>query len=306
MCINYTKFAVRLYYKKMIIVAESGSTKCDWLISKQGGDVLETHTMGFNPFFHQPDEILTHLRGNQDLSQVAARASAVYFYGAGCSSADRNEVILSALTKFFVNAHCEVNHDLNASAFATWDGRPAITCIIGTGSNSCYYDGYKVSEQVPALGYILGDEGSGSYFGKTIVADYLYKRLPAELQTAFYEQYKLQKEEIFHQVYNTNKANVFLASFMRFIVPHKDHPYMKALVYEGLSRFAEIHICCFPNYREVPVHFVGSVAFYFTEILQKVSAEKGFTLGKIDKNPGMSLLKYHLAKEEAYNNTEKA
>lgn len=289
----------------MIIVAESGSTKCDWLINHNDGKVLETHTMGFNPFFHQPDEILTHLRGNQDLSQVASKATAVYFYGAGCSSPDRNEVILTALMQFFRNAHCEVNHDLNASAFATWDGNPAITCIIGTGSNSCYYDGVSVSEKVPALGYILGDEGSGSYFGKKLIADYLYKRLPKELQDAFFEQYKLQKEEIFHQVYNTNKANVFLASFMRFIVPHKDHSYIREMVYEGLSTFAEIHICCYPNFGEVPVHFVGSVAFYFTEILQEVAAEKGFKLGKIDKNPGMSLLKYHLTKEAALSNTEK-
>jgi N-acetylglucosamine kinase-like BadF-type ATPase len=289
----------------MIIVAESGSTKCDWLINHNDGKVLETHTMGFNPFFHQPDEILTHLRGNQDLSQVASKATAVYFYGAGCSSPDRNEVILSALVQFFRNAHCEVNHDLNASAFATWDGNPAITCIIGTGSNSCYYDGVSVSEQVSALGYILGDEGSGSYFGKKLIADYLYKRLPKELQDAFFEQYKLQKEEIFHQVYNTNKANVFLASFMRFIVPHKEHAYIREMVYEGLSRFAEIHICCYPNFREVPVHFVGSVAFYFTEILQQVAVEKGFSLGKIDKNPGMSLLKYHLTRETTLNNIEK-
>jgi len=289
----------------MIIVAESGSTKCDWLINHNDGKVLETHTMGFNPFFHQPDEILTHLRANQDLSQVASKATAVYFYGAGCSSPDRNEVILSALVQFFRNAHCEVNHDLNASAFATWDGNPAITCIIGTGSNSCYYDGVSVSEQVPALGYILGDEGSGSYFGKKLIADYLYKRLPKELQDAFFEQYKLQKEEIFHQVYNTNKANVFLASFMRFIVPHKEHAYIREMVYEGLSRFAEIHICCYSNFREVPVHFVGSVAFYFTEILQQVAVEKGFSLGKIDKNPGMSLLKYHLTREATLNNIEK-
>ncbi len=289
----------------MIIVAESGSTKCDWLINHNDGKVLETHTMGFNPFFHQPDEIMTHLRGNQNLSQVASKATAVYFYGAGCSSPDRNEVILSALVQFFRNAHCEVNHDLNASAFATWDGNPAITCIIGTGSNSCYYDGVSVSEQVPALGYILGDEGSGSYFGKKLIADYLYKRLPKELQDAFFEQYKLQKEEIFHQVYNTNKANVFLASFMRFIVPHKEHAYIREMVYEGLSRFAEIHICCYSNFREVPVHFVGSVAFYFTEILQQVAVEKGFSLGKIDKNPGMSLLKYHLTREATLNNIEK-
>jgi N-acetylglucosamine kinase-like BadF-type ATPase len=287
----------------MIIVAESGSTKCDWLISDNSGQTHETHTMGFNPFFHQPDEILSNLRANETLSSIAGQVDAVFFYGAGCSSEERNAVVLTALQQFFTTARCHVNHDLNAAAFATYDGRSAITCIIGTGSNSCYYDGETVSEVLPALGYILGDEGSGSYFGKQLLADYLYKRLPAELNEAFVAQYHPQKEEIFHQVYNTNKANVYLASFVRFIVPHKDHAYIKEMVYKGLSHFAEIHIKCYPNYHEVPVHFVGSVAFYFTEILQKVASEKGFQLGVIDKNPGMSLLKYHLAQESVPTNS---
>jgi N-acetylglucosamine kinase-like BadF-type ATPase len=283
----------------MIIVAESGSTKCDWLINGKDGQILETHTMGFNPFFHRPDEIIQHLKENETLSKVAGEATEVYFYGAGCSSIERNEVLLTALKQFFFIAKCEVNHDLNASAFATWDGSPAITCILGTGSNSCFYDGMAVSEQVPALGYILGDEGSGSYFGKIVIAEYLYHRLPADLQSAFFEEYKLQKDEIFHQIYNTNKANVFLASFMPFVVSQKEHPYILEMLHQGFSRFADIHICCFSNYRELPVHFVGSVAYYFTEVLRQVAQEKGFEIGNVIKSPAASLLKYHLQRQES-------
>jgi N-acetylglucosamine kinase-like BadF-type ATPase len=278
----------------MIAVAESGSTKCDWLIADDQGRVVETHTMGFNPFFHTSDVVYENLGKNEVLLEYLPQIEAVYFYGAGCSSPERNEIISKGLHQFFTNARCQVRHDLDAAAYATYTGQAAITCILGTGSNSCYYDGEAVSERVPALGYILGDEGSGAYFGKQLVADYIYNRLPEPLQDQFKETYNLSKEDIFHKVYNTDSANVFLASFMKFMVPHKEHKYVSDMVYAGFSKFAEIHILCFPSYKEVPVNFVGSVAFYFEDILKKVAAENGFTVGIIDKNPAISLLNYHL------------
>jgi hypothetical protein len=278
----------------MIVVAESGSTKCDWLLSRENGDVIETHTVGFNPFFFSTDEIYTHIQNNGILTEHANCIEAVYFYGAGCSSNERNSIVLDALKRAFPNAECAVNHDLYAAAFATWKGEPAITCIIGTGSNSCYYDGKLVSEIVPALGFILGDEGSGSYFGKQIVSDFLYHRLPPELDSSFKETYSLTKEDIFNSVYGNPHANVFLASFMKFLVPHREHSYVKNMVYNGLNRFAEIHIACYPNYRDVPVHFVGSVAHFFSDIMHRIAGERGFRIGVIDKNPARSLLKFHL------------
>lgn len=277
----------------MIVVAESGSTKCDWLLDDGKGFVHETFTIGFNPFFHNTEVVLEHLRANTDLMEYALQIEEVHFYGAGCSSENRNVVIRVALETVFPQAKCQVGHDLNASAYSTYTGEPAITCILGTGSNSCYFDGNEVSEVIPALGYILGDEGSGSYFGKQILADYIYERLPKELQKDFKGRYQLTKEEIFSKVYNQRDANVFLASFMRFLVPHKEHPYFSDIINKGLRQFAEIHITCYPNYRSVPVHFVGSVSYYFQDVLRDIASEMGFTVGNINKNPVSALLEYH-------------
>ncbi len=277
----------------MIVVAESGSTKCDWLLDDGKGHVHETFTIGFNPFFHTTEVVLEHLKANTDLMKYALQIEEVHFYGAGCSSENRNAVIKVALETVFTQAKCHVGHDLNASAYSTYTGEPAITCILGTGSNSCYFDGNEVSEVIPALGYILGDEGSGSYFGKQILAAYIYERLPKELQKDFKGRYQLTKEEIFSKVYNQRDANVFLASFMRFLVPHKEHPYFSDIINKGLRQFAEIHITCYPNYREVPVHFVGSVSYYFQDVLRDIASEMGFTVGIINKNPVSALLEYH-------------
>ena len=178
----------------MIVVAESGSTKCDWLLDDGNGHVYETFTIGFNPFFHSTEVVLEHLKANAELMKHALQIQEVNFYGAGCSSEDRNAVIRAGLEAVFVNAKCSVGHDLNAAAYSTFSGEPAITCILGTGSNSCYFDWNEVSEVIPALGYILGDEGSGSYFGKRILADYIYERLPKELQKDFRGRYQLTKE----------------------------------------------------------------------------------------------------------------
>jgi hypothetical protein len=277
----------------MLVVAESGSTKCDWLLDDGSGKLIETFTIGFNPFFHSTEVVLDHLKANPEITKNAHRVHDVYFYGAGCSSQDRNLVIKRALEQVFLNAKCHVGHDLNAAAFSTFTGEPAITCILGTGSNSCYFDGEKVSEMIPALGYILGDEGSGSYFGKRILADYIYERLPEELQHDFKGRYQLTKEEIFSRVYNERDANVFLASFMRFLVPHKAHPYFADIIEKGLRHFCEIHIRCYPNFQEVPVHFVGSVSYYFQDILKELSEEMGFKMGNVNKNPVSALLAYH-------------
>lgn len=277
----------------MIVVAESGSTKCDWLLDDGKGHVNETFTIGFNPFFHTTEVVLEHLKVNTELMKYALQIEEVYFYGAGCSSENRNAVIRVALETMFPQAKCYVGHDLNAAAYSTYTGEPAITCILGTGSNSCYFDGNEVSEVIPALGYILGDEGSGSYFGKQILAAYIYERLPKELQKDFKGRYQLTKEEIFSKVYNQRDANVFLASFMRFLVPHKEHPYFSDIINKGLRQFAEIHITCYPNYREVPVHFVGSVSYYFQDILRDIASEMGFTVGNVNKNPVSALLDYH-------------
>lgn len=281
----------------MIIIADSGSTKCDWMILDHDGKRHKTHTMGFNPFFHTSDLILQKLQENEDLSSVCQNVNAVFFYGAGCSSESRNEIVARGLRSFFVRAETiKVDHDLTGAALATCGDNPGIACIIGTGSNSCFFDGKLIHEKVPALGYILGDEGSGSWFGKQLLSNYLYKRLPSDISEELTQTYDLSKESIFENTYNKPNANVYLASFMRFVSDHREHPYFRDMIYRGLSSFINIHVWCYDQFREVPVHFVGSIAYYFREILEEVAVNHRFQIGKIEKRPVDPLSDYHEAR----------
>jgi len=217
----------------MILVADSGSTKCDWILIDESNNHHKTNSMGFNPFFHTADLVYEKLMDNELFQNKRNDVSSVYFYGAGCSSTDRNEIVASGLRRVFPNAtEVIVDHDLTGAALATSQGEEGISCIIGTGSNSCYFDGQNAIENVPALGYILGDEGSGSYFGKIMLSEWLYKRMPADLATKFESEYNLTKEGIFDAVYKQPDPNVYLASFMPYVSKNHEHPYFKEMVYE--------------------------------------------------------------------------
>ena len=282
----------------MILVADSGSTKCDWILIDSQSNQHKTNSMGFNPFFHDADLVYSKLMENELFIEYRNRVSEVYFYGAGCSSEARNRIIANGLKRVFSSAETVlVDHDLKGAALSTSQGDTGISCILGTGSNSCYFDGTKVIEKVPALGYILGDEGSGSYFGKILLSEWLYHRMPAELAEDFAKEYNLTKEGIFEAVHHKADPNVYLASFSPFISKHIDHPYFREMVYDGLDKFVNIHVLCYDNYKDVPVHFVGSIAYYFREVLQKVAIKHNFTIGKIEKRPVEPLAQYHINKK---------
>jgi len=282
----------------MILVADSGSTKCDWILIDSQSNQHKTNSMGFNPFFHDADLVYSKLMENDLFIEYRNQVSEVYFYGAGCSSEARNTIIANGLKRVFSSADTvQVDHDLKGAALATSQGDKGISCILGTGSNSCYFDGTHVIEKVPALGYILGDEGSGSYFGKILLSEWLYHRMPAELAENFGKEYNLTKEGIFEAVHHKADPNVYLASFSPFISKHIDHPYFKEMVYDGLDKFVNIHVLCYENYKDVPVHFVGSIAYYFKEVLQKVALKYSFTVGKIEKRPVEPLAQYHINKK---------
>ena len=279
----------------MILIAESGSTKCDWVaLNPNGAEYARFSTMGFNPYFHSAPFIEEELGGNAVIRRIINSVDYVYFYGAGASSESLKDIIKDGLQRIMPKSKINVDHDLVASAYSTYTGIPAITCILGTGSNSCYFDGESVSEEVPALGYVLGDEGSASFIGKRLVSDFLYKRLPAEMAEDFYLTYQLDKDEIITNIYNKPNANVYLASFSRFAGKHMETPYVKMIVREGFAKFADIHIACFENCREVPIHFVGSVGAIFHELLKDVLEERGMNIGQIMRKPVDGLIKYHV------------
>lgn len=279
----------------MYLIAESGSTKCDWMLVDQSGSYVDLYkTMGYNPFFHSTDFIVEDLTSHKDLMHISDKVERLYFYGAGCENKNLNSIVKKALETAFPKAKVFVEHDMKAAAYSTFDGEPCITCIIGTGSNSCYFDGTTIHEEVPALAYILGDEASGSYLGKKLIAAYLYKKLPKEIAYDFEKEFGLSKEEIFDRVYNKPHANVYLASFTRFVGQHKHHPFIHAFVMEGLREFFEYHVKCYDHYQTTPVHFVGSVAFHFQEELLLVAKECNVKIGRIVKEPIMNLLEYHI------------
>jgi N-acetylglucosamine kinase-like BadF-type ATPase len=278
----------------MFFVVESGSTKSDWVLIENKNNQSFYSTMGFNPYFHSSDRIESELRSNSDIMKVADSIRGVYFYGAGCSSSELNQIVEIGLSRIFPNAEIQVEHDLLACAYSTYSGNPVISCIIGTGSNSCYFDGKNVSEEIPALGYILGDEGSGSFFGKQLISNFLYKRLPREISDDFIQTYNLGKDELIDRVYMRENANVFIASFMPFIAKHKSHEYIKKMVRDGFKRFLEIHVSCYRNYREVEVNFVGSISEIFEEQLREAAIEFGIQIGRIIRRPVDSLVNYHL------------
>jgi len=282
----------------MIVVADSGSTKCDWvIIDPETGVKSETSSKGINPFFHNEIDIANEVFKNTTLRSAGPKVTHVYFYCAGGSSKELQSRVERGLHIIFKHSKITVDHDLDGAAYATCGGKPGIACILGTGSNSCYFDGKNIHEEVPALAYILGDEGSGSFYGKKLLRDYFYKLMPPKIQASFDAEFKPNKDVVFEKVYMKPHANVFLASFMRFCSEHRDVQYIKDMITEGMYEFLNYHVCCYKNYRDVPVHFVGSIAYYFEDILTEHCNNLHIKVGLITNKPVDYLVQYHLEKD---------
>ena len=278
----------------MILIAESGSTKTDWVLIDESNKKRYFKTIGFNPFFHTTDFIISTISLNKDLIAFSKAITKLYFYGAGCSSEKMNNVVLSALKSLFPNAYSTVDHDLKACALATYEGVPSISCILGTGSNSCFFDGKTIREEVPAIAYVLGDEGSGAFYGKQLLKDYLYNRLPIEIKNDLETKLEISKEKIFDNVYMKPHANVYLASFMKFISTFKDHPYVTTMVKEGMDEFVKTHVCCYHESKNVKTHFIGSISKIYEKELRYAADKNGIILGNIIRKPVENLVDYHL------------
>jgi hypothetical protein len=251
--------------------------------------------MGLNPYFHNEKIVKDAILGNVDLAAIAAKVENIFFYGAGASLPHLCDIIERGLREVFVNAKSIlVDHDLLAAAYSTYEGEPEISCIIGTGSNSCYFDGVEVREEVPALAYILGDEASGSWFGKMLLRDYFYKKLPIEIRSDFEATFDTSKDEIVRRVYNSPNANVYLAGFTKFIGKHAAHPHVRNWITEGLRTFIRIHVHCFEEYKSVKTHFVGSIGYYFHDMLAEICTEEGVQLGMVIRKPIDRLAEYHV------------
>ncbi|MBU6341541.1 MAG: hypothetical protein KGS48_08625, partial [Bacteroidetes bacterium] len=262
----------------MVIIADCGSTKCDWLLINSGRDQTLENTVGFSPFFHTTAEIKTIVE-TQLLPKISAdKVTAVYFYGTGIHDAHRAEIVVLALKALFTKAEVEVEHDLLAAARATCGRSAGIACILGTGSNSCYFDGAQILDNVPSLGWLLGDEGSGTYLGKALLRAAFYRELPQDLLKAFLEAYPEGLDAIKDKVYEKG-ANAYLATFTRFLSEYLSHPFIQNLVAQCLSDFLDRQVLKYQGAQQVPVHFVGSIAYHFQDVLVKCMEARKLRLG---------------------------
>jgi hypothetical protein len=280
------------------LIADSGSTKTDWLYIAPDGTQTELHTDGINPARDTRD-IIYNVINDQLLPQLLPLRQreggesllAVYFYGAGCIL-PFSQSVQSVIKELLPDCSVEVESDLLGAARALCGNEPGIACILGTGSNSCLYDGKDIIEHTPPLGYILGDEGSGSFLGKTLLNGLFKGLLPEELKLAFCNKYNMSLPDIIERVYRQPSANTFLASLVPFISEHRSHPAIHDMLIGVFRQFIIRNIDIY-GHKEMPIHCVGGIAYQFAEELSEATAYQGMKIGRILRRPIDAIVQYH-------------
>ncbi|ADV42428.1 ATPase [Bacteroides helcogenes] len=278
----------------MILIADSGSTKTDWCVVENGVVFQQIFTKGTNPFFQSEEEISNEIAAALLPQLKTDEPEAVYFYGAGCGFPDKIDMVHRAITKHLKvkGDNVEVNTDMLAAARGLCGHDAGIACIMGTGSNSCYYNGREIVSNVSPLGFILGDEGSGACLGKLLVGDILKNQMTAELKEKFLTQFNLTPAEIIDRVYRKPFPNRFLASLSPFLAQNLDQPCVYKVVAGSFEAFLRRNIMQY-DYRHNKAHFIGSVAFHYKEVLEDVAKQLDVRLGTVIKSPMEGLIKYH-------------
>ena len=280
----------------MILIADGGSTKADWiLLDNQGEVVLKTRTEGLNPAVFPGELLKARVEENEDFQFHKEKIKEIYFYGAGCGTKKPTALLKSILESFFMNAKVEVKEDTYAATYAVTTN-PGIVCILGTGSNSSYFDGKDVMNTVPSLGYILMDEASGNYFGKRLIRDYFYKRMPKRSAKKFADQFDVDADVIKRNIYKENNPNTYLAHFAEFIFRNERNKYSDKVLEKGINVFFKTRVLAYSEVKDVPVHFVGSIAFFAKDIIEKVAKKYNVKLGNIVRRPIDGLIEYHRKK----------
>jgi glucosamine kinase len=277
----------------MQIICDCGSTKADWLIAEPGRDTRLESTNGFSPFFHTATEIEHTVRTQLAPHITPDLVTQVWFYGTGIHDESRADIVRKGIAAVMPNAKIEVFHDLLGSARATCGHSAGIACILGTGSNSCYFDGKQIVDNVPSLGWLLGDEGSGTHLSKALLRAIFYREMPLDLEAAFHAAHPEGLHVIKDKVYEKG-GNTYLASFTAFMGEHREHPFIKGLVRDCLGEFLERHVIKYNGYKSLPIHFVGSIAHHFEDTLRQVMKEKSMQLGNVVRKPIFTLGDYHV------------
>ena len=276
----------------MILIADSGSTKTSWRLIDSENNLTQFKCVGLNPYIMDQNAIIEELR-NTFTNVSTLEISQIYFYGSGCSTDSAKTKIREALLEIFKKANATVEGDMLGAARAACGKEAGIACILGTGSNSCFYDGAEIKEQISSSGFILGDEGSGVAMGKILLGDFIRKEMPENLQNKLEKRFELNKDKILESVYRKERPNKYIAQFSKFIFQNLDQPYCQNLVIRCFDEFFLKYICKYPEHKNHRIHFVGSIAFYFNSYLRKVARKHNISIGNILEEPIAGLTLYH-------------
>lgn len=275
----------------MKLIAESGSTRTEWALVEDNHLVQRVFTEGLNPFFQTRREISRSVRLGLPESFFKKKLDQVYYYGAGCSSYEKKNILGASLVAQF-KTPIQVESDLLVAARGLFKCEAGIACILGTGSNSCFYDGKIIVKNVKAAGYILGDEGSGAVLGKLFLADLLKGLAPKELANEFHEKFRISVNDVMESVYNLPFPNRFLGTIAYFLGDYMDNEYVYNLLTNNLRSFFNRNVCQY-DYINYPIRFVGSLAYAYPDILQEVAQEFGVEIDVIEETPMNGLIEFH-------------
>ena len=280
----------------MKLLVDSGSTKADWIAIDDSGKVLfTTQTLGLNPEVLTKEEIVSRLEDKFDISHNKHKAAKLFFYGAGCGTDRMKNFLTDVFQDYFPNAVVVVHEDTYAAVYATTPkNEQAIVCILGTGSNCSYFDGSVLHQKVQSLGYIAMDDCSGNRFGRHLLRAYYFNKMPADLAKEFETTYNVEPDPVKNNLYKEPNPNAYLATFAKFLIKHKDTDFCQKMITEEMESFVDNYIKQFDNHKEVPVHFIGSIAFYLKDELQHILEKHNIKLGNVLRRPIDGLITYHV------------
>jgi len=278
----------------MILVADGGSTKTEWRAIENSQSGSSIFSAGINPYFLSAEDIIELIR--KDLQPFSAeKVEKIWFYGTGCNSEAKNNKVKSALNSLFPEGEVFVGSDLLGAARALCHDKPGIACIMGTGSNSCFYNGKDIVANVAPLGYIIGDEGGGAVLGKKLLSAVLKKQVPEEVRKAFFDTYQMSTADILDSVYMKPFPNRFLGQFARFISDNIQYPELQEIITSSFDEFIRRNVLQYPESKEYEINFTGSIAFHFRSFLEECLSKNGLRAGKFTLTPVEDLVRYHIS-----------
>jgi glucosamine kinase len=277
----------------MILIADSGSTKTDWILSDGSKNINKFRTIGINPFFHTPNSIKDAIINSELQSIFETNVKEIFFYGAGCSTEVNCTIVKNGLLLLFPQAKIEINHDMLAAARALCGNQKSLAAILGTGSNTCLFDGTSVLNTIGGYGHILGDEGSGMHIGKTLLQNFMNDEMEESIHQKFIDQYKLSKKDVMDKVMKSQFPNRYMASFSTFLYENIDSKYCQQIIEKCFSDFFDKSILKYDEVFQLDLNIVGSIAYHFEGQLRKIAESKEVKIGKILRSPIEELSKFH-------------